>query len=98
MDYLIKKENFQKQISILEIGPGVGVNIEVLQAYGKVDVLEIDEFFFRILSVESVELLLIITRLISSKLVFDHAKILSIVFCIIFSSLYAGIITVSILM
>jgi SAM-dependent methyltransferase len=49
VDYLIKKENFQKQISILEIGPGVGVNIEVLQAYGKVDVLEIDEFFIELI-------------------------------------------------
>ena len=49
LDYLIKNENFQKQISILEIGPGVGVNIEVLQTYGNVDVLEIDEFFIEII-------------------------------------------------
>ncbi len=45
LDYLIKNEFLHDQISILEIGPGVGVNIEVLQTYGNVDILEVDKFF-----------------------------------------------------
>ena len=49
LDNLIKNENLQKKISILDIGPGVGVNIEVLQNYGDVDILEIDEFFIEII-------------------------------------------------
>ena len=49
LDFIIKKENLQKKITILEIGPGVGVNIEVLQDYGSIDILEIDDFFIELI-------------------------------------------------
>ncbi len=39
----------KKDLSILEIGPGTGVNIEVLQNYGKVDLLEVDNYFIQLI-------------------------------------------------
>lgn len=49
LDYIIKNINLTKECSILEIGPGVGVNIEVLQKYGTVDILEIDQYFVHLI-------------------------------------------------
>jgi len=45
VDYILSKQKYTKKINILEVGPGVGVNIEILQKYGAVDVLEVDDFF-----------------------------------------------------
>lgn len=49
LNYIISKKKYNKPIKILEIGPGVGVNIEVLQEYGIVDILEVDEYFIEII-------------------------------------------------
>ena len=46
---LIDKKN-SKNLEILAIGPGVGVNIEVLQKFGKVSVLDVDEYFLNLIS------------------------------------------------
>ena len=48
LEYLISMRS-GKRLSILEIGPGVGVNIEILQNYGDVDILEIDKYFIEII-------------------------------------------------
>ena len=45
IDYILSKQKYRKTINILEVGPGVGVNIQTLQKYGAVDVLEVDDFF-----------------------------------------------------
>ena len=50
LKYLITKENFKLPIKILEIGPGVGVNIEILQEFGKVDILEVDGYFIELIN------------------------------------------------
>jgi len=50
LKHIIMNQNFSQKLSILEIGPGVGVNIEILQEFGNVDILEIDEYFFDIIS------------------------------------------------
>ena len=44
LKHIISDEISKKDLSILEIGPGTGVNIEVLQNYGKVDLLEVDSY------------------------------------------------------
>ena len=49
LEYIIKNEGKKEKFSILEIGPGVGVNIEVLQTYGVVDILEIDQYFIELI-------------------------------------------------
>tara|TARA_B100000945_G_C20365886_1_gene589577 strand:- start:81 stop:806 length:726 start_codon:yes stop_codon:yes gene_type:complete len=49
LKYLISKNDFKVPINILEIGPGVGVNIEILQMYGEVDILEVDEYFIELI-------------------------------------------------
>lgn len=49
LEYIIKNEGEKKNFSILEIGPGVGVNIELLQTYGVVDILEIDQYFIELI-------------------------------------------------
>ena len=50
LKYLITKENFKFPIRILEIGPGVGVNIEILQDFGEVDILEVDGYFIELIN------------------------------------------------
>ena len=35
----------KKDLNILEVGPGLGVNLHTLNKYGEVDILEIDEYF-----------------------------------------------------
>ena len=50
LKYLITKENFKLPIKILEIGPGVGVNIEILQEFGEVDILEVDGYFIELIN------------------------------------------------
>ena len=50
LKYLITKENFEFPIKILEIGPGVGVNIEILQDFGEVDILEVDGYFIELIN------------------------------------------------
>jgi len=34
-----------KNLNILEVGPGLGVNLQTLNKYGEVDILEIDAYF-----------------------------------------------------
>ena len=46
---IISKKKYNDLVKILEIGPGVGVNIEVLQEYGRVDILEVDEYFIEVI-------------------------------------------------
>jgi len=50
LKYLISKQKFNLPINILEIGPGVGVNIEILQDFGKVDILEVDSYFIELIN------------------------------------------------
>tara|TARA_B100000965_G_scaffold282202_1_gene240027 strand:- start:9421 stop:10119 length:699 start_codon:yes stop_codon:yes gene_type:complete len=45
LNHIIKSNNISKDIEILEIGPGKGNNIESLNKYGKVSVLEIEKEF-----------------------------------------------------
>tara|TARA_B100001250_G_scaffold169750_1_gene146177 strand:+ start:6683 stop:7396 length:714 start_codon:yes stop_codon:yes gene_type:complete len=40
----------KEKMNILEIGPGTGTNILELQNFGKVDILEIDEYFIELIS------------------------------------------------
>lgn len=48
---LIKNHvNLQKKLNILEIGPGKGNNLEVLNTYGEVDLLETEEEFILFLN------------------------------------------------
>ena len=49
LKHIISDEISKKDLSILEIGPGTGVNIEVLQNYGKVDLLEVDSYFIELI-------------------------------------------------
>ena len=42
---LLKLVDTKKINNILEIGPGLGVNIKLLSKYGTVDILEIDQYF-----------------------------------------------------
>ena len=42
---LIKPLDKNKINNILEIGPGLGINIKLLSSYGTVDILEIDQYF-----------------------------------------------------
>tara|TARA_B100000029_G_C17609432_1_gene968891 strand:- start:3621 stop:4355 length:735 start_codon:yes stop_codon:yes gene_type:complete len=46
---LLLRQKFTSNINILEIGPGVGVNIEVLQNFGSVDILEVDYYFIELI-------------------------------------------------
>tara|TARA_B110000444_G_scaffold255461_1_gene289896 strand:+ start:48 stop:764 length:717 start_codon:yes stop_codon:yes gene_type:complete len=50
LKHIIMKQKFTKELSILEIGPGVGVNIQILQDFGCVDILEVDEYFIDVIS------------------------------------------------
>ena len=45
LKFIINQHNFSIPIKILEIGPGKGNNIELLNSYGEVSVLEIEEEF-----------------------------------------------------
>ena len=42
---LLKLVDTKKINNILEIGPGLGINIKLLSKYGTVDILEIDQYF-----------------------------------------------------
>lgn len=42
---LKKNSNFNKVPNILEIGPGLGNNLVILEKYGNISVLEIEEYF-----------------------------------------------------
>lgn len=46
---LIKGQKLNKSLKILEIGPGLGNNLKVLNNFGQVDLLEIDETFINYL-------------------------------------------------
>ena len=45
VNFIIKQYLNQKNLKILEIGPGLGVNLNLLTKYGNVDILEIDDYF-----------------------------------------------------
>jgi hypothetical protein len=50
LKHIIMKQKFTKELSILEIGPGVGVNIQILQDFGTVDILEVDNYFIDVIT------------------------------------------------
>lgn len=50
LKYILTNQNISKELTILEIGPGVGVNIKILQEFGNVDILEVDEYFVDIIN------------------------------------------------
>ena len=50
LKHIIIKQKFSKKLSILEIGPGVGVNIQTLQNFGTVDILEVDNYFVDVIN------------------------------------------------
>ena len=48
LNYLLNKNsNFKEMPKILEIGPGMGNNLRILEKYGKVSVIEIEEHFIK---------------------------------------------------
>ena len=49
LKHIISKKKYNDPVKILEIGPGVGINIEVLQEYGRVDILEVDGYFIEVI-------------------------------------------------
>ena len=50
IEFILNSKKYTKKIKILEVGPGVGINIDLLQKYGDVDVLEIDEYFINLIN------------------------------------------------
>ena len=48
---LLLRQKFTSNINILEIGPGVGVNIEILQEFSEVDILEVDGYFIELINI-----------------------------------------------
>ena len=51
LKYIILEENFSQVNNLLEIGPGLGNNLELLNNYGKVDLLEVEDKFIDYLKI-----------------------------------------------
>lgn len=45
LEYFISQLDTEKNLRILEVGPGLGVNLSTLHKFGKVDISEIDFYF-----------------------------------------------------
>lgn len=52
MKYFIGLINTDKKIKILEIGPGLGVNLNTLHKFGEVEIFEIDSYFVEQIKLE----------------------------------------------
>ena len=52
MKYFIGLLETSKNLRILEVGPGLGVNLNTLYKFGEVDILEIDSYFVEQIKLE----------------------------------------------
>ena len=49
LEFILNSKKYSEKIKILEVGPGVGINIDILQKYGDVDILDIDTYFINLI-------------------------------------------------
>ena len=49
LEFILDSRKYSKKIKILEVGPGVGINMDILQQYGDVDILEVDDYFIKLI-------------------------------------------------
>ena len=53
LDFILSKDLGKKNLTILEVGPGLGNNIEILKKYGSLDILEVDKYFLENLKINN---------------------------------------------
>ena len=49
LEFILDSRKYSKKIKILEVGPGVGINMDILQQYGDVDILDVDDYFIKLI-------------------------------------------------